>query len=430
MIRWLMAALAATLALAPATAQVRVQDAAAALAQDAASYAAASGIAPDEALRQLRAQADLGPVTDALAAEFAGRLAGIAVEHRPFAVAVLLTGDAPVPSRVVSAGGTGVPVTFRTGAAATRDALLGALEMRGADLRAALAHPPGMGIDARTGTLAVLVVPADAIAEPPAAIATRLSALAGVPVSIRVLGQDEADMTGTVEGGGRVIGINPVDGRRYACTTGFTVTDGARTGVVTAAHCPDALSYAEVGAAPVPLDFVGQWGWGFQDVQVHASPQALSPTFFADTAKTLLRDVAAARSRAQTLAGDVVCHRGERTGYSCAEVVLTDFAPAGDLCGGACLPRWVAVQGPSCRAGDSGGPVFLGEVAYGIVKGGSYRADGRCGFYYYMSIDYLPDGWSLIRKAPPPISVMPAVSRPQGSDPTRPAVLPGGTSPG
>jgi len=400
MIRWLTAALAATLALAPATAQVRVQDAAEALAQDAAAWSAVSGIAPDEALRQLRAQADLGPVTDALAIEFAGRLAGIAVEHRPFGIVVLLTGDAPVPPRVVAAGGTGVPVTFRTGAAATRDALLGALEMRGGDLRAALAHPPGMGVDARTGTLAVLVAPADAAAERPAAMAVRLSAIAGVPVSVRVLGQDDVDMAdgaGVVEGGGRVTGVNPVDGRRYACTTGFTVTDGVRTGVVTAAHCPDVLSYATDGAEPLPLDFVGQWGWGFQDVQVHASPRALSPTFFADTLKAVLRDVAAARPRAQTLAGDVVCHRGERTGYSCAEVVLTDFAPAGDLCGGACLPRWVAVRGPSCRAGDSGGPVFLGSTAYGIVKGGSYRADGRCGFYYYMSTDYLPDGWSLMR---------------------------------
>jgi len=398
MIRSVVAALAAMLALAPAGAQVRLQGAGEALAQDAAAWSAVSGIAPDEALRRLRAQADLGPVTDALAIEFAGRLAGIAVEHRPYALVVLLTGDAPVPDRVLAAGGTGVPVTFRTGAVATRDALLGALEMRGSDLRAALAHPPGLGLDARTGTLAVLVAPADAAAEPPAAMAARLSAIAGVPVSIRALGED-ADMAAAVEGGGRVTGIDPVDGRRYACTTGFTVTDGVRTGVVTAAHCPDALSYAQGGAAPLPLDFVGQWGWGFQDVQVHASPQALSPSYFADTRKTLLRDVTAARPRGQTLAGDVVCHRGERTGYSCAEVVLTDFAPAGDLCGGACLPRWVAVRGPSCRAGDSGGPVFLGTVAYGIVKGGSYRADGGCGFYYYMSVDYLPDGWSLIRGA-------------------------------
>ena len=404
MIRWMAAALAAGMALAPHVAggQVRTQGAAEALVQDAATYAAVAGIAPAEALRQLRAQADLPPVAQALATEFAGRLAGIAVEHRPaYGLAVLLTGDEPVPGRLVQAGGTAVPITFRTGATATREGLLAALTAHQADLRAALAHPPGMGVDPRTGTLAVLVSPADAIAEPPPAMAARLSAISGVPVSIRVLGQEDADMTGTVEGGGRVTGINPADGRRYACTTGFTVTDGTRLGVVTAAHCPDALSYAEPGTGTVPLDFVGQWGWGYQDVQVHATALALDPGFFADTAKTLARSVTGARARAETLAGDVVCHRGERTGYSCAEVVLTDFAPAGDLCGGACLPTWVAVQGPGCRGGDSGGPVFLGSTAYGIVKGGSYRADGRCGFYYYMSVDYLPAGWSLLRTPQP-----------------------------
>lgn len=74
---------------------------------------------------------------------------------------------------------------------------------------------------------------------------------------------------------------------------------------------------------------------------------------------------------------------------------MPDFAPAGDLCGGGCTPTWVAVRGPTCRSGDSGGPVFLGGMAYGIVKGGSYRGDGSCTFYYYMSLDFLPDGWML-----------------------------------
>jgi hypothetical protein len=58
----------------------------------------------------------------------------------------------------------------------------------------------------------------------------------------------------------------------------------------------------------------------------------------------------------------------------------------------------VAVEGPTCAHGDSGGPVFLGQTAFGLVKGGSYRADGRCLFYYFMSTDYLPAGWSLLTR--------------------------------
>ena len=188
----------------------------------------------------------------------------------------------------------------------------------------------------------------------------------------------------------------PGDPHRYLCTAGFVVTDGVRTGIATAAHCPDELSARDATGADIPLPFVGQWGWGNQDVQVNASPVPLDPVFYADAAKTISRPVLASRSHAGTRAGDVVCHRGERTGYSCSQVELTDFAPAGDLCGGACLPTWVTVAGPTCQSGDSGSPIFVGTTALGILKGGTYRSDGSCAFYFYMSTDYLPAGWRLL----------------------------------
>ena len=50
---------------------------------------------------------------------------------------------------------------------------------------------------------------------------------------------------------------------------------------------------------------------------------------------------------------------------------------------------------PPAIAGDSGGPVFSGSVAFGIAKGINRRPDGRCAFYYYMSTDYLPPPWRL-----------------------------------
>jgi len=51
--------------------------------------------------------------------------------------------------------------------------------------------------------------------------------------------------------------------------------------------------------------------------------------------------------------------------------------------------------------------VFDGTIALGLVKGGTYRRDGSCLFYYYMSTDYLPAGWSLSYAAPraPPITI-------------------------
>lgn len=400
--RLLLAAFALLLS-APALAQVESPDAA--LARDAATWAAVAGLAPDEAAAQLRAQAGTIPLTDAITAEFGNRLAGIVVEHRPhYLIRVLLTGDTPVADRHVTAGGLDVAVEFRTGALATRDQLTAALSLHQAAIRGLLSRPPGLGIDERSGALAVLVSNPDADRQPLAELEQRFADLTGMPVVVRRLDRTDADTA--VEGGARVVGVNPGDGQRYICTSGFVVTDGQTSGVVTAAHCPDDLAFVEPDRSETPLTFVGQWGWSFQDVQLHVvadgAAAPLDASFYADNARTLRRAVTGVRPRAATRVGDVVCHRGERTGYSCAEVAFVSFAPSGDLCGGPCAPTWVAVAGPTCKAGDSGGPVFDGSVALGIVKGSSYRRDETCSLYYYMSTDYLPQGWRVATYDPPP----------------------------
>ncbi|MES3153876.1 hypothetical protein [Sphingomonas faeni] len=417
-----------------------------ALMQDAAEYARRFGVPFDEALRRLRAQGESVVTTDALRETFKDRWAGIAAEHQPaYRIVVLLTGSDPVPDRTIVAGGMIVPIVFRTGATATREAILAQIAAHQATIRASLPHPPGMGLDQRTGELVVVIANADSSLDRDGALHDRIAAMTGVPVRIDLVDRPSGDMAqvdagaavrsgpieggpvenglvenglvetglvenGVIKGGGRVVGT--VDGRRYACTTGFVVSDGMRTGIATAAHCPDSLSYvdrayvdplhADRKGRDVPIDFVGQWGWGYQDVQVNLTPDQgrmpLAPLFYADTAKTLVRPVVTWRYRTSTRAGDFVCHRGERTGYSCAVVAMVDFAPAGDLCGGACLATWVAVEGPTCKSGDSGAPVFEGTTALGIVKGGTYRSDGTCLFYYYMSTDYLPPGWTLLHQ--------------------------------
>jgi len=379
-----------------------------ALLQDGAEYARQYDVPVEEAIRRLRAQAASVPITDALAERFRARLAGIVIEHRPqYRIVVALTGTGAIPSEMIDVGGMRVPVVFRTGAKATREQVLWAMTNHQAAIRAALASPPSMGLDPRTGELVIAI--GSATPGEQAAIRTRIAAIAGVPVRLRLIESREVDLS--PEGGARVEGINPDDGRRYYCTTGFTVTDGTRFGVTTAAHCPDVLSYRDPHGGTVPLDFFGQWGWGYQDVQINLSAAPLDPLFFVDAARTVERSVTAQRARAATRAGDFVCHRGERTGYSCALVELTDFAPGGDLCGGACLPNWVTVAGPTCKGGDSGAPVFSGTTAYGILKGGSYRHDGSCAFYFYMSVDYLPTGWRLLSTTAPAVNSPDSVAR-------------------
>ncbi|WP_353203516.1 hypothetical protein [Sphingomonas sp.] len=372
------------------------------LARDAAEYARQFGVSQDEASARLGAQDASVAATDAIAETYRDRLAGIAIEHRPdYRIVVYLTGSDAVPDQTLTTDAKTVPIVFRTGAKVTRERVIWAMTYHQAAIRAALRAPPGMGLDPRTGELVVIIGNLDA-ADGTAVLKARLEAIAGAPVQIRVLNHVDVNLApgARPEGGARVEGISPDDRKRYLCTTGFNVTDGVRSAITTAAHCLDQLSYRDPQGASVPLAFVGQWGWGYHDVQINTAPAPLAPTFYADTAKTRLRAVTGQRSRTSTRAGDFVCHRGERTGYSCAEVQLTDFAPAGDLCGGPCLPTWVTVAGPTCKAGDSGSPVFTGTTALGILKGASYRSDGSCAFYFYMSLDYLPQGWSVLRVDP------------------------------
>ena len=386
-----------------------VQSEAEALAQDATVYARRYDVPVAEAMRRLVVQqASVGAI-DRLRASFHDRLAGLVIEHRPlFRIVVLLTGDVPEPDTILG-DGLALPVTFRTGARATHDRIVAAIEGHQAELAAAFATPPGLGVDERTGALAILVRPQDATGEAATATAARLEDIAGVPVELEPWSGDSSNLA--VQGGSRVVGSDPARTRRFVCTSGFVVTDGMRTGVITAAHCPDELRAIGPDRQELPLTMVDAWGARYQDVQIHVATDPATPPFpplfFADTARSLARPVTRWRNRASTRAGDFVCHRGERTGYSCAEVAFVDFAPPGELCFGLCPPTWVAVRGPDCRSGDSGGPVFAGTIAFGIVKGASYTADGACHLYYYMSTDYLPPRWTLLYQSAPAAGTSP-----------------------
>jgi hypothetical protein len=391
--RWLAALLFMTLAVAASAQSVQTQTEA--LADDAVQYAAQFRVTPDEALRRLRAQQASGAATDAIAREFADRLAGISVEHAPeYRIIVLLTGNEPVAARSAA----GVPIVFKTGARATHAQAIMALRKHLIDLHTDLPNARGAGYDQRTAQVVLLVTSADADRYGIDAIRSRAEQVSGVPVRIAVNELIEQNLS--IDGGGRVEGVNSITGRRSVCTTAFVVTNGEATAITTAAHCPDELTYQDLDGSTATLPMIGSWGAGYQDVQVNGSPNSPEPLFYSNRGAGTLRRLVSWRNVASTRAGDFVCHYGESSGYSCSTVELTDYAPPGVLCGGHCSPTWVTVRGPSCIPGDSGGPVFSGGIAFGIAKGVNRSVSGRCLFYYYMSTDYLPPPWRLLVAAP------------------------------
>jgi hypothetical protein len=380
------------LSLATGAATQPVQTRSEALAEDAIQYAAQFRVSPDEAFRRLKGQQESVAATDAIAHEFADRLAGISVEHAPeYRIVVLLTGSAAVADRVAA----GVPVVFRTGAKATHAQAVAAMRRHLIDFRSELPGARGAGYDQRTGEVVLLVTPADAARIGADAIRARAEALSGVPVRVVVNQLIESDMS--IGGGETVVGVSALTHRNGRCTTGFVVTNGEINAITTAAHCPDQLTYIDADdGSSTTLPMIGSWGLGYQDVQINGSANSPEPYFYANRGAGSLRRVDSWRNVASTHAGDFVCHYGISSGYSCATVELTDYAPPGSLCGGPCSPTWVTVRGPSCQTGDSGGPVFSGNVAFGIAKGINRDDAGRCVFYYYMSTDYLPPPWRLL----------------------------------
>jgi hypothetical protein len=388
--RWILALF--LLIVATIAAAQPVETRAEALAEDAVQYAGRFRVSPEDALYRLKAQQASVAETNAIGHEFADRLAGISIEHAPqYRIVVLLTGNEPVADRIAA----GVPVVFRTGAKATRAQAVAAMRRHLIDFRSELPGARGAGYDQRTGEVVLLVTPADASRLGLDAIRARAEEVSGVPVRVLVNQLIESNMS--VDGGGRVEGLNLLTNRRGRCTTGFVVTNGEIHAITTAAHCPDQLTYIDQDGYSSPtLPMIGSWGSGYRDVQINGSAESPDPLFYANRGAGALRRVDTWRSVASTRAGDFVCHYGETSGYSCATVELTDYAPPGALCGGPCSPTWVTVGGPSCMQGDSGGPVFSGDVAFGLAKGINRDDSGRCLFYYYMSTDYLPAPWRVL----------------------------------
>lgn len=411
-------AIALTMTTAPArAADPVVQTEAEALAQDAVAIAPTLGLPPQAALLRLKAQAATMPVSETLRIQYRDRLAGLFVEQRPvLRLVVLLTGTEAPSGFTIDAAGLPVPVEFRTGAVATRARVLTAIDQYRAAIADIVPGARGIGHDPRDGALVVMIPPAPAFDM--AKIDARLTALTGVPV--RLLALRARIENASAIGGGRVEG--PVGNRRTVCTTGFVLRRGAESALTTAAHCADAMTYRGPDGEERRLSLLSAWGTAFRDVQIHGAIGPASPTIFSDREKTLTRVITGWRTRPQTRVGDVVCIRGESSGHVCSLVELTDFAPPGELCGGLCSVSWVTVSGPQCRHGDSGAPVFLGGTAYGLLKGGAFLGP-VCPFYFYMSTDYLPDGWQVATgvPAPPAPSPSPSVSR------TR---HPGGEAPG
>ncbi len=142
------------------------------------------------------------------------------------------------------------------------------------------------------------------------------------------------------------------------CTSGFgTKNSSGVRGITTAGHCPNSL--ADDGTS---LTFEGEHKGSFGDFQLHTGPQKETDDFYAGNTVSVevnRRDVSSVQC---PTVGQMLCRNGKKTFRRCQKVRKLNVC-SGVYC------NLVQMGARRAKGGDSGGPVFKGNTAYGLHQG-------------------------------------------------------------
>lgn len=217
--------------------------------------------------------------------------------------------------------------------------------------------------DIATGKIELDVLPARTVRSG----AARESALArlapkrpanrAISVEMGLLKRPDGVTDSDMYGGGVV--YLPIEGRR--CTAAFTVFDrfSRREGISTAHHCASRTLryYQHQARSYTTIERVDRKAGSSGDIAWY-TPGAYEPTNEFYYAYGKLRPV---RETGDPVVGQSVCNFGRTTGYKCATVYRNNVCrEAGKYCG------LTAVTKEVTDFGDSGGPWFLYNTAFGV----------------------------------------------------------------
>lgn len=215
--------------------------------------------------------------------------------------------------------------------------------------------------------------------------------------------------------GGRGYLRDPGDGYLYACSVGFSVTQGSTPGFATAGHCGT--------AGEVVYQETSQWVKGVRlgAFAASAMPDGLDSGpdrgwVRVDSTHTLLASVygygngdVAVRGSTEAAVGAALCRSGRTSGWRCGAIrakgVTVSYVddqnnPDGTVTG--------LTQTTACaEGGDSGGSFITGTgQGQGVLSGGSGSCKGRQGRTgggnsYFSPINPILDAYSLTLKVSP-----------------------------
>lgn len=322
-----------------------------AVGSDAAAASKSLGIPLDEARQALALQPEKGALLQALALGNSG-FGGMYVSYDPYQVNVLAEPGRGTDVRdavMASSPKDLIQFVSVTETPYTENALLTAraeLEKQAQGLVAA------SDIDLEAGKV-MLTVPTSEEATSLREVVAASALLPDGRVEVVVGG-----MVNDSSYGGRKITADQ-SGFSDVCTSGFSVTQtsgGSADGITDAGHCNN-NNGLELNP-DVNLTFQAQQYGGNQDVQWFTTSNTADANLVKDSQGT--RSITSRTARGSMSPGDIVCHFGATSGYGCGEINSVNYDP-----GSGFNATFISVRNDTTAAGDSGGPWYAGNSAFG-----------------------------------------------------------------
>lgn len=320
---------------------------------EASAYADRHGVSVAEATRRLGLQDEVGLLSELLEIYEPERFAGLWIDNGPKYRVVVHVTKGPVLDL----------------AAHTADPdLLGAIEVVAVDRSLAelvksaeefrgLAPLTPFDIEVNVQANVVDVRVADQAAFDGYLAAHRAS----LPSSARIVNVTALSVPAANLVGGMIFGT---------CTTGFGIRENERgtRGIVTAGHCPNDASM-KVCCPLTSLPFVDEAFTGSHDEQWHTPAGWIVKNQIKINQAGSLRNILGVRFRSAQTAGSTIFLYGPGAGAK-QGLILTNTAAPGNV-PNANLTYIRATGGSGvtmAHPGDSGGPVYYGNLAYGIIQ--------------------------------------------------------------
>ena len=335
---------------------------------DAQVYASNMGVSLDEAIRRFQLQDIAGNLDAELSVKESETFAGLWLEHTPeFRLVVRFTRNAEETIRPYIPKDLADIVEVR------------AAKVSLADLQKAqdevLFFASGLNIPVESGINVFENRVELYVADPIRFNAALQRGEVRLPDNVKVItveamGKPDADIYG---------GLPLSD-----CTSGFAVRqpDGLN-GITTAAHCSNSQSYSGTS-----LTFKNQLYSGSYDIQWHTAPGFTVTNKIQVSSSGSTRNITATKHRNNQVIGGYVCKYGMTSGYTCGYISDKNYCPAWVP---SCATTYILVDNTAgysdlSSAGDSGGPWFLVNTAYGTHSGwpGADPNDA-----VYMAVNYV-----------------------------------------